>query len=59
MKREPAPQEYTCWDCPDRYCHALPVPQKLKGLIMHFGESIKIGVEISTPIFSICCSNAY
>ena len=38
MKRESAPQEYTYWDCPERYCHALPVPQKLKGLIMRFGE---------------------
>ena len=41
MKREPAPQEYTCWDCPDRYCHALPTPQKLKGLIMHFRSVYK------------------
>lgn len=39
MKRESAPQEYTCRNCPERYYHAIPAPQKLKGLMMHFGES--------------------
>lgn len=39
MKREPAPQEYTCRNCPERYYHAIPAPQKSKGLMMHFGES--------------------
>ncbi len=39
MKRESAPREYTCWNCPERYCHAIPVTQKLKGSMMHFGES--------------------
>ena len=38
MKREPAPQEYTCRNCPERYYHAVPASQKLKGLIMRFGE---------------------
>lgn len=38
MKRESAPQEYTCRNCPERYYHAIPVPQKSKGLMMHFGE---------------------
>ena len=39
MKRESAPQEYTCRNCPERYYHAIPAPQKSKGLMMHFGES--------------------
>lgn len=39
MKREPAPREYTCRSCPERYYHAIPAPQKSKGLMMHFGES--------------------
>ena len=39
MKRESAPQEYTCRNCPERYYHAIPAPQRSKGLMMHFGES--------------------
>lgn len=39
MKRESAPQEYTCRNCPERYYHAILAPQKSKGLMMHFGES--------------------
>ena len=39
MKRESAPQEYTCRNCPERYYHAIPAPQKSKELMMHFGES--------------------
>lgn len=39
MKRESAPQEYTCRNCPERYYHAIPASQKSKGLMMHFGES--------------------
>lgn len=39
MKRQSAPQEYTCRNCPERYYHAIPAPQKSKGLMMHFGES--------------------
>lgn len=39
MKRESAPQEYTCRNCPERYYHAIPAPQKAKGLMMRFGES--------------------
>ena len=39
MKRESAPQEYTCRNCPERYYHAIPAPQKSKQLMMHFGES--------------------
>lgn len=39
MKRESAPQEYTCRNCPERYYYAIPAPQKSKGLMMHFGES--------------------
>ena len=29
----------TCRNCPERYYHAIPAPQKSKGLMMHFGES--------------------
>lgn len=39
MKRESAQQEYTCRNCPERHYHAIPAPQKSKGLMMHFGES--------------------
>lgn len=39
MKRESAPQEHTCRNCPERYYHAIPASQKSKGLMMHFGES--------------------
>lgn len=39
MKREPAPREYTCRSCPERYCHEIYASQKLKGLMMRFGES--------------------
>lgn len=39
MKRESAPQEYTCRNCPERYYHSIPASQKSKGLMMHFGES--------------------
>ena len=39
MKRESAPQEYTCRNCPERYYHAILASQKSKGLMMHFGES--------------------
>jgi hypothetical protein len=39
MKRESAPQEYTCRNCPERYYHAISASQKSKGLMMHFGES--------------------
>ena len=39
MKRESAPQEYTCRNCPERYYHAIPAPKKSKELMMNFGES--------------------
>ena len=39
MKRESAPQEYTCRNCPERYYHAIPAPKKSKELMMQFGES--------------------
>jgi len=31
MKRESAPQEYTCRNCPERYYHAIPAPPEVKG----------------------------
>ena len=39
MKRESAPQEYTCRNCPERHYHVIPASQKSKGLMMQFGES--------------------
>ena len=48
MKRESAPQEYTCRNCPERYYHAIPAPQKSKGLMMHFGEILHPAEESQT-----------
>ena len=49
MKRESAPQEYTCRNCTERYYHAIPASQKSKGLMIHFVEAFSKGVLAFGP----------